>query len=122
SMNLNLLRKALAFFIAPLVPLAIAGGLTFAVNLPDAEFSWPWAIYVTIVSGILVGLPAISISRRRRHTSSGGFVAVGSTLSAGSAALGIIGLYLIDQLDQRPPALSPVESGLSWYGHSVLVF
>jgi hypothetical protein len=114
----NALRGSLAFFVAPLVPLSIAAFLSFEAALPDGAFAWPWAIYVTTLSALLVGLPTVSVLRRLHLTSLRAFVLTGFLVSAGSAAIGAIGLYLIDL---QGPAYNPMESGISSYGPNILI-
>jgi hypothetical protein len=118
-MLLRALRSVLAFLVAPFLPLSSSALLSWAAALPDGPFAWPWAIYVAELSALLVGLPTVSALGRLRLTSARAFVVAGFSASAGSAAMGAIGLFVIDRLG---PAYKPMGSGVAAYGPTVLIF
>jgi hypothetical protein len=89
-MLLRALRSVLAFLVAPFLPLSSSALLSWAAALG-----------------------------RLRPTSARAFVVAGFSASAGSAAMGAIGLFVIDRLG---PAYKPMGSGVAAYGPTVLIF
>jgi hypothetical protein len=109
----------MGFIIAPLIPVALAALIWLVNAQPNGEFHYGWAIFIAVVSLLFVGIPVISIHARLRLKSFQMMVLLGFLAALATAILGVISCYL---MDAQGPSYKSVESGIRFYGISILTF